>query len=242
MRAASIAANGVAVSNFTPPSRFACSHRRQISAYAIAAVLSATFYLLDYRLLLWRLSGKEVDGDRVWKNLRRFSGWMFAGCVAGVVLFSCLLQSETFLYDSREPGITDRHRYERASASPSLNVGFEIFYPVQQLCFIYALNTLLRRVSDHASHSYYNAARDLNRMTNAVKKFDWRDCIGEYALYYWVCSMHVIAMVACSLLVVARFVSAGFRAEIAGLWKQAAAATDVMAQTPTLRKHSRTQH
>ena len=69
-----------------------------------------------------------------------------------------------------------------------------IFHPVQLLCFIYALNTLLRRVSDHASHSYYNVARDLNRTGTSSKKFDFRDCIGEYALYYWVRSMHVIAI------------------------------------------------
>jgi hypothetical protein len=98
---------------------------------------------------------------------------------------------------------------------------------VQLLCFIYALNTLLRRVSDHASHSYYNVARDLNRTETSGKKFDWRDCIGEYALYSWVRSMHVLAMVACSLHLVARWVVAGFRAEIAGILKQVAASTDV---------------
>jgi hypothetical protein len=152
-------------------------------AYAIAAVFSATFYLLDYRLLLWRRNGKEVDGDRVWKNLRRFSGWMFASCVAGVVMFSVIMQSFTFYFDALEPGITDRHDFELNSAHQVYLIGgFDIFYPVQLLCFIYALNTLLRRVSDHASHSYYNVARDLNRITNAVKKFDLRDCIGEYAL------------------------------------------------------------
>jgi hypothetical protein len=67
----------------------------------------------------------------------------------------------------------------------------------------------------------------MNRTTNADKKFDWRDCIGQYALYYWVRSMHVVAMVACSLLVVARCVVAGFRAEVAWVLKQAAASTDV---------------
>ncbi len=170
-----------------------------------------------------------MDGDRVWKNLRRFSGWIFASCVAGIVSFSCLLQSQTFSYDSREPAITRRQVYERVSAYQSLFVAFDTFFPVQLLCFVYALNTLLRRVSDHASHSYYNVARDLNRTLGTEtsgKKFDWRDCIGEYALYYWVRSMHVIAMVACSLHLVARCVQAGFRAEVAGIWKQAAASTD----------------
>ncbi len=147
--------------------------------------------------------------------------------MAGIVVFSINLQASTSIYDSLEPVFSDRQEYERYSASESFNVGFEIMYPVQLLCFIYSLNTLLRRVSDHASHSYYNVARDLNRTETSGKKFDCRDCIGEYALYYWVRSMHVIAMVACSLHLVARCVSAGFRAEVAGIYKQAAALTDV---------------
>jgi hypothetical protein len=174
-----------------------------------------------------------VDGDRIWKNLRRFSGWMFASCVAGIVFFSFNLQSQTVLYHSREPGITRRQFYERYAASVSLEVANDVLYPVHQLCFIYALTTLLRRVSDHASHSYYNVSRDLNRTETTEyyetsgKKFDWRDCIGEYALYYWVRSMHVIAMVACSLRLVVHWVVAGFLAEAAGIYNQAAASTDV---------------
>ncbi len=152
---------------------------------------------------------------------------MFASCVAGIVSFSFRLQGKAFEYDSLERAITRRQYYELESASQSLYIGVEISYPVQLLCFIYALNTLLQRVSDHASHSYYNVARDLNRTQTIFEKFDWRDCIGEYALYYWVRSMHVIAMVACSLLVVSDWVVAGFTAEIAGIYKQAAAATDV---------------
>jgi hypothetical protein len=229
MRIASKVANGVAVSRVTLPGRsVTSSHRRQILAYAIAAVFCATFYVLDYRLLLWRLSNKEVDGDRVWKNLRRFSGWMFASCVAGIVMFSVNLQQRTFYYDSVEPGITRLQHYESDSAQRIQSAAFDIFYPVQLLCFIYALNTVLRRVSDHASHSYYNVARDLSRNENSAhKKFDWRDCIGEYALYYWVRSMHVIAMVGCSLYLAVRCVVAGFRAEVAGISIQAAASTDV---------------
>jgi hypothetical protein len=237
------AANGVAVSYLTLPSRcIACSHRPQISACAFSAVFCATLFLLDYRLLLWRRSGKEVYGDRVWKNLRRFSGWMFASCVAGIILFSFYLQSVTSLRGF-EPGIwTQRQLYERDSAYVYLLVPTDIFYPVQLLCFIYALNTLLRRVSDHASHSYYNAARDLNRRTGTTgKKFDLRDCIGEYALHYWVRSMHVIAMVACSLYLVARWVAAGIRAEIAGIYNQAAASTDVNGRdTDTSRSYINT--
>jgi hypothetical protein len=153
---------------------------------------------------------------------------MFASCVAGIILFSFNLQSVTFFYDFSEPGITRQQRHESISASAFLTVPIDFFLPLQLLCFIYALMTLLQRVSDHASHSYYNVARDRSRRTGTTgKKFDWRDCIGEYALHYWVRSMHVIAMVACSVFLVARCVAAGFRAEIAGILKQAAASTDV---------------
>jgi hypothetical protein len=95
------------------------------------------------------------------------------------------------------------------------------------------MNTLLRRVSDHASHSYYNTARDFNRSSidDRSKRFDLRDCVGQYALYYWVCSMHVIAMLLCSMHVIAmllcsmhvaaRMVAAAFTPEQATLVDQA---------------------
>jgi hypothetical protein len=47
-----------------------------------------------------------------------------------------------------------------------------------------------------------------------------------YALYYWVRTMHVIAMVLCSFNIAARIVAAGFTAELARLYDNAAAATD----------------
>ena len=55
-------------------------------------MVSGAVYLLEYRLLRWRLSGKEVEGDRIWKNLRRFSAWTCAGCVLGTAVFSMFLQ------------------------------------------------------------------------------------------------------------------------------------------------------
>ena len=124
-------------------------------------MFSAAFFLLDYRLLLWRRSGKEVDGDRVWKNLRRFSGWMCAGCVAGLITFSLFYTWRDTEYDSADPRITRRKFYELQASFLRHQTAFNIFFPVHTLCIIYAMNTLLRRVSDHASHSYYNTARDL---------------------------------------------------------------------------------
>ncbi len=58
-----------------------------------AVVVSAIVFLLEYRLLRWRLSGKEVEGDRIWKNLRRFSGWTCAGCIAGAATYSALVET-----------------------------------------------------------------------------------------------------------------------------------------------------
>ena len=85
--------------------------------FSLAAVVSAIVYLLEYRLLRWRLSDKEVEGDRIWKNLRRFSGWMCAGSIVGAVNFALLMLGRNTEYESRAPGITRRRSFElRASA------------------------------------------------------------------------------------------------------------------------------
>jgi hypothetical protein len=193
--------------------------------FAFAAVVSGICFGLQRRLLLWRRHGPEVVGDCIWKNLGRFSGWMCAGCAAAVVAWSARMRSIILDSESQIPGITKRQEYElRASASRHFTV-YIAFYPLQLLCITYAMNLLLRRVSDHASHSYYNNARDQNRITG-IKRFDWRDCIGQYRLYYMVRTMHVIAIVLCALLIVARIVLAAFRAERVVLYEEAAAACD----------------
>ena len=103
---------------------------------------------LQRRLLLWRRRGWEVVGDRTWKHLGTYSGWMCAGCVAGVVTFAALVGSLERLVVAA----TDRNRYERDASSRRYSAVSSIFYPVHLLCVIFAMNMLLRRVSDHASH------------------------------------------------------------------------------------------
>ena len=162
--------NSVAVSGLLQH-RFACSRRVQVSLYAVTMLLSAACYLLNYRLLLWRRGGKEVVGDRIWKHLPRFSGWLCAGFAAGVVAFAFKMPAQNSLYDARNlldasgtVGInaivcnvsradTNRRQYYEITANlPRYSAVTDIFYPVQLLCTIFAMNMLLRRVSDHASH------------------------------------------------------------------------------------------
>ena len=59
-----------------------------------------------------------------------------------------------------------------------------------------------------------------------MKKHDWRDCIGQYALSYWVRAHHIIAMVLCVLHALAGMVSATLFALGADILNDAAAATD----------------
>ncbi len=185
-------------------------------------------YLLEYRLLRWRLSGKEVEGDRIWKNLRQFSAWTCAGCVAGVVTFCFVLQWRSLDFDSRDNFFIDRRRfYELYASSIRFYIAQSIFYSFHLLCVIFAMNLLLQRVSDHASHSYYNVARDqeAGRMSHDGR-FDWRDCVGQYALYYLVRNLHKVAVLLCVLDIVVQFIQSAFRAQTADVFEQAAAATD----------------
>ena len=107
---------------------------------------------LQRRLLLWRRCGREVVGDRIWKHLGTYSGWMCAGCAAGVVIFSVFLHAIYVLSESQVPGISDGRKYELYASYGRHIYAIYLFSPVELLCTIFAMNMLLRRVSDHASH------------------------------------------------------------------------------------------
>ena len=117
-------------------------------------MLSGVCYGLQRRLLLWRRRGWEVVGDRIWKHLGRFSGWMCAGGVAGAVAFALRMVAAELglIFEFDIVGVTDRQRYELQASFYSYVAAFSIFYFAHLLCVIFAMNMLLRRVSDHASH------------------------------------------------------------------------------------------
>ena len=185
-------------------------------------MVSGICYGLQRRLLLWRRRGWEVVGDRVWENLGLYSGWMCTGCVAGLIASATHMLGEVQYHGSRAP-VTRLQFYELRAASNRHSAAWCIFFPIQQLCVMYAMNILLRRVADHASHSYYNDARDQDngRMPG---QFDWRDCIGQYKLYYLVRWHSKLVMLLCAAMTVTRFVVAAFRAETAELYSETMAA------------------
>ena len=107
---------------------------------------------LQRRLLLWRRRDWEVVGDRIWKHLGTYSGWMCTGCAAGVVIFAVLFFADYAQSKLQVPGILDRQQYELKALYGRLVGSTYFFSAVEPLCTIFAMNMLLRRVSDHASH------------------------------------------------------------------------------------------
>ncbi len=94
----------------------------------------------------------DVVGDRVWNNLGVFSGSMCAGCLAGIVACTANMQSFHFFYESGNPRISHRQHFQYRANSNRFQALFFFFIPIENLCIIVAMNMLLRRVSDHASH------------------------------------------------------------------------------------------
>lgn len=133
-------------------------------------MLSGLLFGLQHRLLLWRRRGWDVVGDRTWKHMRRFCGWMCGGCIAGVIAFTANLQSVYFSTASDVPGIAARKVYALEAAADRYLTSFSMFYPWMTLCTIYAMNMLLRRVSDHASHRSPSHPHGYNRKPLTVSQ------------------------------------------------------------------------
>ncbi len=150
----------------------------------------------------------------------QFCGWMCAGCVAGALAFPLHLRVFWDVTDAQAPGITDRQKLRLSASYFQHLAAHNFFFPLESLCVICAMSLLLRRVSDHASHSYYNSARDHDG--DGSKRFDCRDCVGQYALYYLVRSLHVVAMLLSASNTIVRFVQVAFAAESASFYYQAA--------------------
>ena len=158
LQQANSSSNGVAVSGaallrarFHGVTRPADS-RSQVALFASAAVMSGVCCGLQRRLLLWRRRGWEVVGDRIWTHLGTYSGWMCAGCAAGVVTIALNTRRLILLSELLVPVISDRRKYEVLASHERHTSASYCFSPVELLCTIFAMNMLLRRVSDHASH------------------------------------------------------------------------------------------
>jgi hypothetical protein len=119
--------------------------------YGFAALFSGICCGLQRRLLLWRRRGWEVVGDRTWNDLGKFSGWMCGGSVSGVFALAFRMYFFTFLYRGDLTDFTVEDFPFKVLSLRHL-AAFGIFYSVMLLCVIFAMNMLLRRVSDHASH------------------------------------------------------------------------------------------
>jgi hypothetical protein len=71
---------------------------------------------------------------------------------AGIVIFSLFKKRREFEYDSTDTSLSLRLHYELQASLHQCFTAFNVFYPAFVLCVIYAMNTLLRRVSDSSVH------------------------------------------------------------------------------------------
>lgn len=127
---------------------------------------------------------KDVDGDRIWKNLRRFCGWMFLGGVMGVLTFSVLLSWQDTISIQAGRNLSQKENYRSRAVSERYLAASFVFYPMLTLCVIYCMNTLLQRVSDHASHPYYNTFATENMLKTTASS----DSIAGTALASTLCT------------------------------------------------------
>ena len=160
----------------------------------------------------------EVDGDMIWRSLGLLSASICASGVAGVISWSAWMRHVVLFLEIPGAGSL-RRKYELQAISLQWMIAFVFFYGVYIVWVIFALNLIVRRVSDHVSHSYYNKARDFDFRT----KFDFRDCVGQYKMYYLVRSMSSVALFLAALHLAARVVQGSLLAESAASFVRAAA-------------------
>jgi hypothetical protein len=163
--------------------------------------------------------------------LGRFSSVLCAGALTNIIQLTCFYAQYRAYYDFLDGFETKTFRQylDASSAFTRFYAVREFFYSLQLSCYIACCFMLLLRVSDHASHSYYNQARDHFRMTNDGK-FDFRDCIGQYRLFYMVRRLNQLALVNCVCIIVVRIVAMSFEVRAADLFEQAATLCDTQGE------------
>jgi hypothetical protein len=196
----------------------------QIVLYSLAAVFSGAWLGLWVRLDRWRKGdGRDIWNDTIWKKFGRFSALICIGCASGAIGYGARLGYQILLYRLGRPeGKLERYQILELRASSHRHlVVINTFYPIEFLCFIVATNMMLRRVVRHASHAYYNRARDQDGRSYG-EKFDFRDCIGEYAIAKMQHSIAAVTALLCVAGIFARLVAVGFRAQVAATYDRAA--------------------
>jgi hypothetical protein len=93
----------------------------------------------------------DVVKNRVWVQLRHFSGLVCLGSVVGAVAWGARMQGNVLGFEALAPGNTPRQLYALVSSTYTWNVVFSIVYPVEFICFIIAKLMLLRRLTNSAT-------------------------------------------------------------------------------------------
>ena len=165
-------------------------------------------------------------------KLRRFALIGCAGCVCGAIAFGASIPLNMKLFEATIPEqifpmppsniskVNFRESYMLRASASRWTVVFYIFRPFESVIHIKLVLMLLRRLVRHASHSYNIQVHELGMSVN----YSLCECIGEYALAKLLGAVRVLVYVICALCVVAAFVTAGFAAQLASAYDDAAAA------------------
>jgi len=157
----------------------------------------------------------------MWGRLGWFSGLVCVSGVTGAIAWGTYMQSNSFYYEAHAPGVSDQQKYAQDASSDRWYAVFLALYPVELMCLIISTLMLLRRLSHHASRSYFNSQdQDMD------DKVDVLDCIGEYALEKLHRVIDAVVVVCIVVGMLAMDVAAAYIVQEAGSYDQAAAACD----------------